>query len=58
MATLGDNKVYALEEVIDFLQVTRRTAYRYIKEGKLKAVKVGGRWKVTDEAVKDFLQVK
>ncbi len=52
-----DIKLYTLDEVMDFLQTTRRTLYRYIKDGKLKAVKVGGRWKVTDEALKDFLQM-
>lgn len=52
-----DIKLYTLDEVMDFLHTTRRTLYRYIKDGKLKAVKVGGRWKVTDEALKDFLQM-
>ena len=54
---IEDIKLYTLEEVMDFLHTTRRTLYRYIKDGKLKAVKVGGRWKVTDEALKDFLQM-
>lgn len=52
-----DIKVYTLEEVTELLHTTRRTLYRYIKSGKLKAVKIGGRWKVTDEALKDFLQM-
>lgn len=52
-----DIKLYTLEEVMEFLHTSRRTLYRYIKDGKLKAVKIGGRWKVTDEALKDFLQM-
>ena len=54
---IEDIKLYTLDEVMEFLPTTRRTLYRYIKDGKLKAVKVGGRWKVTDEALKDFLQM-
>ena len=53
-----DIKLYTLDEVMDFLHTTRRTLYRYIKDGKFKAVKVGGRWKVTDEALKEFLKMK
>lgn len=53
-----DIKLYTLDEVMDFLHTTRRTLYRYIKDGKLKAVKIGGRWKVTDEALKAFLQME
>lgn len=53
-----DIKLYTLEEVMELLHTTRRTLYRYIKDGKLKAVKVGGRWKVTEDALRDFLQMK
>lgn len=48
-------KVYTLDEVANILQVTRRTLYTYIKEGKLKAVKVGKYWRVPSETLQSFI---
>ena len=42
-------KVYTLEEIAELLHITRRTLYSYVKEGKLKAVKVGKYWRVTEK---------
>lgn len=50
-------KVYTLEELVEVLQVTRRTLYNYIKAGKLKATKMGKYWRVTEENLRDFLTV-
>lgn len=55
---MADLKTYTLVEVAEILKVTRRTVYNYIKAGKLPAVKVGYQWRVTEQALKDFLQVK
>lgn len=38
-------KVYTLDEVQAILKVTQRTLYNYIKQGKLKAVKIGKGWR-------------
>ena len=48
-------KVYTIEELVDILQVTRRTIYNYLKEGKLKAVKMGKYWRVTEKQLEEFL---
>lgn len=48
-------KVYTLEELVDLLKVTKRTLYNYIKEGKLKAVKMGKYWRVTQKQLDAFL---
>lgn len=48
-------KVYTLDEVAQVLQITRRTLYTYVKQGKLKAVKIGREWRVSEDALKDFL---
>lgn len=49
-------EVYTLKEVQDYLRVTRRTLYNWIKSGKLKAFKVGEHWRVTREALDEFTQ--
>lgn len=48
-------KVYTLHEVEEILSVTQRTVYNLIKSGKLNAFKVGGQWRVTEEALQEFL---
>ena len=52
---MSDLRIYTLKEVADILKVTRRSIYNYIKEGKLKAVKIGREWRVTEDALKAFL---
>ena len=51
-----DIEVYTLEEVQTLLQVTRRTLYNWIKDGKLKAFRAGRQWRVTKEALEAFTQ--
>lgn len=48
-------KVYTLEEIAELLHITRRTLYTYVKTGKLKAVKVGKYWRVTEKNLEVFL---
>jgi len=47
--------VYTLKEVMDILKITRRSLYNDIKDGKLKAVKIGKYWRVSHETLKDFV---
>ena len=47
---------YTLEEVEDILKVTRRTIYNYIKNGDLKAVKMGKYWRVSETNLQDFIE--
>lgn len=48
-------KLYTLQELEGLLEVTTRTLLTYIKEGKLKAVKIGGKWKVSESNLQDFI---
>ena len=50
------DKYYELTDIMDMLHLTRRTLYNYIKEGKLKAFKVGREWRVTETDVIAFLK--
>lgn len=51
-----DIEVYTLNELVELLQVTRRTLYNWIKGGKLKAFRAGKEWRVTKEALEEFIQ--
>ena len=44
---LEELKVYSLAEIAPILGVTHRTLLTYIKDGRLKGVKIGGKWKVS-----------
>ena len=55
---MAELTTYTLVEVAEILKVTRRTIYNYIKQGKMPATKVGHQWRVTGQALKEFLQVK
>jgi len=54
---MAEIKVYTIDELVQLLRVTRRTIYNYIKEGKLKAVKMGKYWRVTEKALEQFLSI-
>lgn len=51
-------RVYNMEDVAEILGVTRRTVYNYVKSGRLSATKVGGRWQITETALKKDLEPK
>jgi len=55
LAELEALKVYTLTEIEGTLGVTHRTLLNYIKSGRLKAVKIGGKYKVTGENLRKFL---
>ena len=52
---LEELKVYSLTEIEPILGVTHRTLLTYIKDGRLKGVKIGGKWKVSEENLKKFI---
>lgn len=53
-----DIVLYSLQEVAAILEVTERTLYTYISTGKLKAQKIGGKWKITKENLEAFCNGK
>lgn len=54
-AHLQNLSVYTLTELEPVLGVTHRTLLNYVKDGKLKAVKIGGKYKVSEENLKKFI---
>jgi len=48
--------MYTMQEVADMLSVTTRTIMTYLKDKRIIAQKIGGRWHFTEDNVKDFLQ--
>lgn len=46
---LGNIHLYTLTELEPILGVTHRTLQNYIRNGRLKGVKLGGKWKISEE---------
>lgn len=49
-------KIYTVNEVAEKLSITVRTLYNYIKNGDLKAVKIGKYWRITEDNLRAFLE--
>lgn len=55
ISDLESLKVYSLTEIEPILGVTHRTLLSYIKDKRLKGVKIGGKWKVSGENLRKFI---
>lgn len=51
-----DLKFYGIRDIAQGLKVTERTVYNYVRDGKLKAVKIGGKWQVAEDNLRKFLK--
>jgi excisionase family DNA binding protein len=51
-----DERYATLPEVAERLKVSRRTVYRWIKNGDLDAYQFGREYRITESALKDFLE--
>lgn len=54
-AHLQSLNLYTLAELEPILGVTHRTLLSYVKTGKLRAAKIGGKWKVSETNLKNFI---
>ncbi len=47
-------ELYTVKQVAYVLHVSERTVMNYIKDGRMKAQKVGGKWRFTKEEIERF----
>ena len=48
-------KVYTLEEVANMLNVSYRSLLTYLKTGKIKGVKIGKTWRISQKNLERFI---
>ena len=48
-------KLYTLKELEPILGVSNKTLLRYANSGKLKCVKIGREWKISEENLQKFI---
>ncbi len=57
-----DEKLYTIEEVADYLKVTRQTVSRWINEGELKSIRLApgkrGHVRISESDLKAFLEAR
>lgn len=46
---------YSLQDVAKMLHISRQTLYKYVHSGKLEAVKIGKQYRVTSDAIAQFI---
>ena len=51
-------KTYTVSDIAQDLGVTERTIREYIKSGKIKAVKVGNKYIISEDNYRDFVNGK
>lgn len=52
---MSELRMYSTSEFADIMGVTHRTAWQYVKDGKVKAMKIGNAWKISEEHLKEFM---
>jgi len=50
------DKLLTVLEVAEQLRISDESVYRLIRSGKLRAMRVGGLWRVTQDAITALLQ--
>ena len=48
-------RLLTIREVADILRIHARTAYRLVKDGNIAAIRVGTQWRVTEDALHDYV---
>lgn len=49
-------KLLTIKEVAKVLKINEHTAYRYAKDGKIPATRVGRSWRVLESVLEDWLK--
>lgn len=55
MKIIDGTKLYEVEDLVAMLEISRITVQGYLRSGRIKGVKIGKRWHVTEKNLKDFL---
>ncbi len=51
----NENKLYTITDITEMLSVKRPTVHEWIRSGKLKAVRIGKEYRITQEHYDEYL---
>ena len=58
MLEVNGIKLFSLTELEPMFGVSHRTLLTYVTTGKIKAVKIGGKWYVSEENIRKFVNAE
>jgi excisionase family DNA binding protein len=50
------DRLYTVTEVASYFGKSVPTVYRLVRRNKLRASKIGGEWRISDKALREFLE--
>ncbi|MEM3442258.1 MAG: helix-turn-helix domain-containing protein [Candidatus Bathyarchaeia archaeon] len=53
---MNNEKFYLIKEIAKTYRVTPEAVLKWIKEGKLKAIRIGGVWRIPESALQEFIK--
>jgi excisionase family DNA binding protein len=56
LAGMEASRLLRVSEVAEQLAVREKTVYRLIRDGELRAIRVGGRFRIEPEALADYIE--
>ena len=54
-ASMVNSNLMTIEDLADYLKVTRRTIYDWLKHNKIPALKLVGQWRFKKDKIDDWL---
>jgi excisionase family DNA binding protein len=53
---MGDESYLTVAEVVERFRVSKMSIYRLIEAGELSAVRLGTQWRITEEALVQYVE--
>ena len=50
------NEIITIDELCEILMIGKNLAYRLLSENKIKAFRIGKKWRITKSSVENFLK--
>lgn len=54
----GTETLLNIQQVADYLQLNHSTVYQWAQQGRLPAIKLGGRWRFRRAAIEEWLDAQ
>jgi excisionase family DNA binding protein len=56
--SLANDQLMTIKEVADFLRISTISAYSWVRDGKLPAIRIGKEWRVRSRDLDQWLEVR
>ena len=56
--SLANDQLMTIKEVADFLRISTISAYSWVRDGKLPAIRIGKEWRVRTRDLDEWLEVR